>query len=169
MKFLGVTTLVALALLATFTVANWSVLTASTTLSFVAFEVQGQLGIILLGVVLVFAALFALYATVLRATMLLESRRHTQELATQRKLAESAESSRLSELRARIDDEFTQLRGLLTDIGNRIDNLAPSVRTSLEESANGLAAQIGEMDDKLDHVLAQGSATAYEPTKRPPP
>lgn len=168
MKFLGAITLVALAVLAIFTIANWSVLTASTTLSFVALEVQGPLGLILLAAVLLFAALFAVYAMALRATMLLESRRHTQELATQRKLAESAESSRLSDLGARIDSEFTQLRGLIGGIGDRIDNLGPAVRTSLEESANGLAAQIGEMDDKLDHALAHGGAGGHRP-ERPAP
>ena len=166
MRLLGAFILVALALLATFTVANWSVLTMPTTLSFAAFEVEGPLGLILVGVVLVFAALFAVYATALRAAMLLESRRRTQELETQRKLADSAESSRLNDLRTQIESEFTRLRGLLEDIATRIDDLGPSMRTSLDESANGLAAQIGEMDDKLDHVL--GTA-GHAPGERPTP
>jgi len=168
MKVVAAVTLAALVVLLVFTAANWSVLTAFTTLSFVAFEVQGPLGLIMLGVILVFAALFAVYAMALRAAMLLESHRHNQQLAAQRELAESAESSRLSDLRARIDGEFTQLRGLIADIGNRVESLGPSMRTSLEESANGLAAQIGEMDDKLDHVLGQSSA-GHEPTERSAP
>jgi len=155
MKFLGAIILTALVLLAFFTLANWSVLTASTTLSFVVFKVEGPLGLTLLGVTLVMAALFTVHALAVRTAMLVESRRHSQELQTQRNVAESAESSRLSELRAQIDSEFSQVRSLVTDISARIDGVGPSLRTSLEESANGLAAQIGEMDDKLDRVLGR--------------
>jgi len=53
MNVLGAVILVALFLLAGFTLANWSVLTAPTLLSFVAFHVEGPLGVILLGVTLV--------------------------------------------------------------------------------------------------------------------
>jgi len=157
MKFLGATILAALVLLAFFTLANWSVLTASTTLSFVAFKVEGPLGLTLLGVILVMAALFTVHALALRTAMLVESRRHGQELQTQRSLAESAELSRLNELRAQIESEFSQVRILVTDLSARIDGVAPATRTSLEENANSLAAQIGEMDDKLDRVLARAT------------
>ena len=166
MRFLGAITLVALALLAIFTATNWSALATPMTLSFATVEVEGPFGLILVGVVLVFAALFSVYAMALRAAALLESRRRDQELAAQRKLADSAESSRLNELRAQIESEFSQLRGLIGDIGTRVDNLGPSMRTSLDESANGLAAQIGEMDDKLDHVL---DASGQAPSKPPAP
>lgn len=131
MGLLGIVILVALALLALFAAVNWSALTAPTLLSFVAFTVEGPLGVILLGFALAFALLFLGYAAMQRTAMLMESRRHAQELRAQRELAERAEASRLAELRAQIEREFAQ------------------VRTAIEESSNGLAASIGQIDEKL--------------------
>lgn len=144
MNFLGAIILAALLLLAVFTLANWSVLTAPTTLSFVAFNIEGPLGIILLGVTLVLVALFVLYALTLRTNMLLESRRLNQELQAQRKLAESAETSRINELRTLIDA--------------RMDEAEQSMKLAINEATNSLAALVGEMDDKIDRALARGGS-----------
>ena len=157
MNFLGAVILAALFLLAVFTLANWAVLTAPTMLSFVAFHVEGPLGVILLGVTLVLVALLALYALMLRTNMLMESRRHNQELQAQRRLAESAEASRLSELRAQIEQEFAQLRGSIGAVDARTDEVGQSMKQSLDEAANGLAALVGEMDDKIDRALARNA------------
>lgn len=155
MNILGAIILVALFLLAVFTLANWSVLIAPTTLSFVAFEIDGPLGVILLGITLALVALFALYAMALRTNMLMESRRHNQELQAQRKLAESAETSRIDELRTQIEREFAGLRERGGDAGGRIDTVEQSLRQSLNEATNTLVAHLGEMDDKLDRALAR--------------
>jgi uncharacterized integral membrane protein len=157
MNILGVVILVALFLLAVFTLANWSVLTAPTLLSFVAFDVEGPLGVILLGVTLVLVALFVLYALMLRTNMLMESRRYNQELQVQRKLAESAEASRLSDLRTQIADEFAQMRDAVGQADVRMDRVEQSMRQSMNEAANGLAALVGEMDDKIDRALARNA------------
>ncbi|OJY56286.1 hypothetical protein [Thiobacillus sp. 0-1251] len=157
MNVLGAVILVALFLLAGFTLANWSVLTAPTLLSFVAFHVEGPLGVILLGVTLVLVALFVLYALMLRTNMLMESRRHNQELQAQRKLAESAEASRLNELRAQVTHEFAQLRDAIGQADVHMDKMEQSMRQSMNEAANGLAALVGEMDDKIDRALARNA------------
>jgi len=142
MNILGAIILAALFLLAVFTLANWSVLTEPTTLSFVAFHIDGPLGVILLGAMLVLVALFALYALTLRTHMLMESRRLNQELQAQRKLAENAETSRINELRTLIDA--------------RMDAAEQSMKLAINEAANSLAALVGEMDDKIDRALARG-------------
>ena len=157
MNFLGAVILVALFLLAVFTLANWSVLSAPATLSFIAFEVDGPLGVILRGGTLVLVALFVLYALSLRTSMLMDSRRHNQELEAQRKLAESAEASRLSELRTQIGQEFAQLQGAIAARDARMDAMEQSMKQSLDEAANGLAALVGEMDDKIDRALARNA------------
>lgn len=155
MKFLGATILTALFLLTVFTLANWSAMVEPTLLSFVAFGIEGPLGIILLAATLIVTALFTLYALALRTNMLMETRRHNQELQAQRKLAESAETSRFNELRGQIEHEFAQLRGIIGDLDGRLDGVEQSLRKSLDESANSLAALVGEMDDKLDRALAR--------------
>jgi len=142
MNILGAIILAALFLLTVFTLANWSVLTEPTTLSFVAFNIEGPLGVILLGITLVLVALFALYALSLRTHMLMESRRHNQELQAQRKLAESAETSRFNALHTQIDA--------------RMDAAEQSLKLAINEAANSLAALVGEMDDKIDRALVRG-------------
>jgi uncharacterized integral membrane protein len=157
MNILGAIILVALFLLAVFTLANWSVLTATTTLSFIVFDVEGPLGVILLGAMVVLVMLFVVYALTLRTNMLMESRRHNQELQAQRKLAETAEASRLSELRAQVEHEFVQLRSAIGALDGQMDLHEQSLRQSLDEAANGLAAMVGEVDDKIDRVLARNT------------
>jgi len=155
MNFLGAVILVAMFVIAVFTLANWSVLSAPAALSFIVFEVEGPLGVILLGAMLVLVALFVLYALTLRTNMLMESRRHNQELQAQRKLAETAEASRLSELRAQIEREFAQLRTAIGAIDGQMDRHEQSLKQSLDEAANGLSALVAEMDDKIDRALTR--------------
>lgn len=155
MNFIGIVILLALFLLAVFTLANWAVLSASSTLSFIVFDVEGPLGVILLGAMLVLVALFVVYALSLKTGMLMESRRHNQELEAQRKLAETAEASRLSELRTQIEREFARLHDAIGGVDGRIDSHEQAMKQSLNEAANGLAALVAEMDDKIDRALAR--------------
>lgn len=157
MNFLGVVILVVLLLLAVFSLANWSVLSAPATLSFIVFDVEGPLGVILIGAMLVVVGLFTLYALTLRTNMLIESRHHNQELQAQRKLVETAEASRLSELRTQIEREFADVRATVGEVSRQIDRNEQSVKQTLDESANGLAALVAEMDDKIDRALARNA------------
>ncbi|ODU13349.1 MAG: hypothetical protein ABS91_01135 [Thiobacillus sp. SCN 64-35] len=155
MNILGVVIGVILLLLAVFSLANWPLFSAPATLSFIVFDVQGSLGVILLGVMLVLVGLFLLYALTLRTNMLMESRRHNQELQAQRKLAETAEASRLSEFRFQVEREFAAVRVTVGELGGQLEQNAQSMKQSLDEAANGLAALVGEMDDKIERVLAR--------------
>jgi len=160
MNFLGAVILVVLFLLVVFTLVNWSVLSAPATLSFIAFDVEGPLGVILLGAMLVLVALFVLHALTLRTGMLMESRRQNQALEAQRKLAETAEASRLSEMRTQIEHEFAQLHAAVGALDGQMQQHEDSMKRSLDEAANGLAALVAEMDDKVDRVLARNAADA---------
>lgn len=157
MIFFGVIILVILLVVAVFSLANWSVLSAPATLSFIVFDIEGPLGVILLGAMLVLVGLFVLYALTLRTKMLMESRRCNQELEAQRKIAETAEASRLSELRAQIEREFADVRVTVGEISGQMDRNVQSMQQSLDEAANGLAALVAEMDDKIDRVLARNA------------
>lgn len=159
MKPLGLLILLALLVLGAFVMANWGVLTAPTTLSLIVFSLQGPLGIILLVMMLVLALLFALYGMSLRTSMFVAGRQHAQELRAQRELAERAEASRVTELRAHFDREFEQLRGEVQAIGTRMtargDSMEQSLLKSLDETTKALSAYIGEVDDKLNRALAR--------------
>jgi uncharacterized integral membrane protein len=166
MKALGWIVLAALVLLAFFAVANWALLTAPATLDFLAFTVQGPLGLILLGTTLAFAALFAIYALSLRTSTLVEARRHTKELQAQRDLADKAEASRFTALGSSVEQEFARVRTLIEDSRAECRQHALSMEVSLKntlaETANEIFAHVGEIDDKLDR-LSPGSAARERP------
>lgn len=107
---------------------------------------------------LVMLALFILYALALRTSMLMESRRYNQELQVQRTLAETAEASRLGELRAQMAREFAELHAAIGQMEGLMDRHEQSMKQALDEAANGLAALVAEMDDRIDRALARGAA-----------
>jgi mannitol-specific phosphotransferase system IIBC component len=158
MKIVGPLILAGLVLLGIFTLANWGVLSAQTTLSFVAFSLEAPLGFLLLGVLLGFVALFTSYVLILRTTMLMDARRYARELEAQHQLAEKAEASRLNELRGQLDQQFAKLLETAeqsrTDLGARFEGMEAALRNSIEESSRSLSAYIGEVDDKIDRSLS---------------
>lgn len=162
MKILGTLIFVSLILLGVFALVNWSVLSASTTLSFIAFRIEAPLGISLLGIILLFLALFTVYVLILRTTMLMDARHYAREIKAQQQLAEKAEASRLNDLRSQLDHEFAQLQEAVekfrTDLGVRFEGMEQALRNSIEESNRSLSAYVGEVEDKLDRSLAHPPA-----------
>ena len=117
--------IVVLGLVALFAALNWSAFVAPTTLSFGVAEVQAPLGLILLGLLVLLTAVFLIYLVYLQTTVILEWRRHQKALEAQRELADQAEVSRFTELRAHLDTRLTEIEG-------------------------SLAAQLGEMRERLE-------------------
>jgi uncharacterized integral membrane protein len=163
MKVFGWILLLALVLLAVFTMANWSLFIAPATLDLLVFSVQGPLGVVLLGVTFVFIALFAIYALSLRAGALVDERRRTRELDAQRALADNAEASRFTALKTELDQQCATLRTSIdqarTQVLARTDALEASMAQSLNETANALFANIAQVDDKLDRVALRGGTS----------
>ena len=135
MKAIAIAVLLAVLLLVAFAALNWAALSMPSAVSFGVMQTQAPAGVIVLGFALAFAlALFA-YAAWQRTAQLIEERRVAREVADLRKLAENAEASRLHALRAELTTEFAALR------------------MTIDESANGIAAALGQLDDKLDGKL----------------
>ena len=159
MKVLGPLILVGLILLGVFTLANWGELSTPTSLSFLVFSVDAPLGFVLLGVILVFLALFTGYVLILRTTMLMDARHYAREIQVQQQLAQKAEASRLNELRSQLDREFAKLHETAdkarTDLAVRLEGMEQALRNTIEESGRTLSAYVGEVDDKLDHSLGR--------------
>ncbi len=136
-----------------FTVANWQAFTTPTALSLIFASVEAPLGLVLLGIVILLAALFLIYVVYLQSSVLFESRRHARELQAQRELAEDAESSRIHELRgffeAQLETLGQQAEQTTAELSLRLDQVAGDVRQSIEQCQNSLAASIAEIDDRL--------------------
>lgn len=139
--------LATLALVALFAAVNWTAIATPTELSLVVTTVQAPLGVILLALLVVEAAVFFVYVTALQAQRLADARRFGQSLQQQSQLAEKAEASRLTELRSLLETELAGLRA-------RLDAMEAELRRSVDESSNTLAAHIGEVEDKLDRQFA---------------
>jgi uncharacterized integral membrane protein len=144
-----------LALTALFAAVNWSAFTAPTTLSLVFSTVQAPLGLIMLAITTGIAVLFLVFIVYLQTSVLLEARRHAKELDAQRQLADQAEASRFTELRAFLNAELAKL-GTAHDQAKgellaRLERLEADTRSAVETSGNTLAAYIGELEDRLEH------------------
>ena len=145
---------VVVAMVAIFTFLNWSAFMSPTTLSagFTTFE--APLGLILLGVTGILTLLFLIYIVYWQSSALMESRRYSRDLQTQREIADNAEASRFNQLRSFLEGELRQLAtGNIeskTAILSRLDELERDLRSTIEQSANTLAACIGEFEDRFD-------------------
>ena len=135
-----------------FTVLNWGALAAPMALSLGVSTVQAPLGVVMLVALGLLALLFAAWAM----TMLAESHRQARELHTQRELADKAEASRFTELRSFVADEMQRMRH--------------ESRTALEQAANSLSAQMGEIEDRLVRGrTASGETTRADAGRLLPP
>ena len=134
----GLTFLLLLAVIALFALLNWSAFSTPTPLSLGLTTVQAPLGLIMLGLVTFLCVMFAGWVISLQAGSLMDARRQTKELQAQRDLADKAEASR-----------FTELRSVLLA---RIDRLQDETRLALDQSGNSVAAQVGELEDRLDRA-----------------
>jgi uncharacterized integral membrane protein len=141
--------LILVLLFGAFVVVNWSVFLAPTSLSLLVTSVQAPLGLLMLGVLAAVTAACGGTMVWWQARVLLETRRHTQELQAQRALADQAEASRFTALQGVIQAEVARL-------AERVDTSAGQTRQALQDSGNTLAAYIGEVEDKLDRALEPG-------------
>lgn len=137
-----------------FAAINWGAFVTPTTLSLIFLTVDAPLGLILLAIVAVLSVFFLVYVVYLQSSVLMESRRHGRELQAQRELAEQAEASRVSELRAFLQDELGELmdrtEASRAGVLARLDQLERELRVVVEQSGNTLAAYIGEVEDRLE-------------------
>jgi len=128
--------LLVLAAVVLFAAVNWHAIVTPTTVSLLVTDIQAPLGLVLLGIIVLITALFLIFVVYLQTTVLLDARRHSRELQTQRELADSAEASRFTELRSHLDTELRRL--------------SDEMRAAIEQSGNTLAAYIGELEDRLE-------------------
>ena len=141
-------------LLALFVAVNWAAFMAPTTLSMIFGTVQAPLGLVMLVITGFVAALFVAYALWLQGSVLMETRRMTRELDSQRQLADQAEASRFTELRALIETRLDAVTSAIADEragrSAEIARLGDELRLAIDQAANGHAAQLGELQDRLE-------------------
>ncbi|WP_296493706.1 LapA family protein [Rhodoferax sp.] len=153
MRIRSLLLLLVITLIAAFTVLNWSVFLANTTLSFGIATLQAPLGLIMLGLLIFVVAYCLVYVLYLQSNVLMDTRRNARELQLNRELADKAEASRFTELRGFLESGLKQNaeqdKAAQQALVARLDALENSLRTSVEQSGNSLSAYIGELEDRL--------------------
>lgn len=141
MRMRSVVLILVMALIALFAVLNWAVISQSTTLNLGLVQVQGPLGVVLLGLTALLALVFVFYVLYMQSSMLLEGRRQAKEMEQQRSLADQAELSRFTELRAYVQGELMNLdkrseeqqAQLLAKLERLEANLATTIEQALQK------------------------------------
>lgn len=162
MRLRTVLMIVVVAAIVLFGVLNWSAFTARTPLSLGLGSVEAPVGVMLLVPMALLTALFLIYVVYLQTSALLQGRRHARELQSHRELAEQAEASRFSELRAFLEAELKTLATRGEDskgeLLGRLDQLESELRAAVEQSGTSLSAYIGELEDRIERVTSAGAA-----------
>lgn len=156
MNFSTLIVVVVVAALAALALFNWPAISAVTPVSLGVAHVQASLGLLLLAFTAALGLLFIVHSIVQQTRAGAEARRHAKELAAQRDLADRAEASRFSELRAFLDTELrrieTQADERRLGLATRIDGLQGALLAKVDEATRTLSAYVGEVDDKLDRL-----------------
>jgi len=144
------------AVVAMFAVLNWSAFMSETTLSVGFTTVQAPLGLILLVITGLLALLFLIYVVYLQSSALLENRRQSRELQSQREVAENAEASRFYQLKTSLEEALREQSNQAAQFNNatlaRLEKLDRDLRVIIEQSSNSLAAYIGEVEDRVERA-----------------
>lgn len=144
-------------LLAVFAALNWSVLLTPAHLSLGVSDVQAPLGLMLLAALVIVVTLALLYLLVQQTRMTRALRQSECELRAQRELADKAEASRFSELQqhlGRLQAQWLERMDSVqaTVLAGQAERLQ-QLTQRLDQDGRSLAAQLGEIEDKLDRRL----------------
>ena len=166
----GMFLLLVCAAIVVFVGVNWTEMNRPTDLSLIFTEVRAPLGLVLLGLMALLAVMFVLLIAFTQGTVLVETRRHAKELAAQRELADKAEASRFTDLRAHLDKEVARLSEVVNNQSretlSRIDRAEMGLRERPIDSEIGRLVQTVENHnrdlhsrvDRLEMGLREGLA-----------
>jgi uncharacterized integral membrane protein len=156
-KLLTVVVISMLALLSLFALLNWSAVVTPAPLSIGFTTVNAPLGLIMLSAAGLLTAAFLAFIVYQQGVALVEARRSSRDLHAQAELAEKAEVSRFTDLRAYLESELRKIdersAAARADASARLDRLEGVILGKLAESENGLSAHVAEVEDKIDRVL----------------
>ena len=131
---------------------NWTALATPSQVELGLTTVQAPLGLIMLALTVLLGIFFIVYVLSLQSSVLLETRRHTKEMQAQRELADKAEASRFTELRAVLETQHQQGQAALME---RLQTLETRWEQQTKELENSTAAYFGQLEHQLKHNRAE--------------
>ena len=154
MNFRTICIAIIVALIAVLAAFNWTALSAPSAVSLGVTTIEAPLGLLMLALTTLLSVFFIAYVLWMQGSVLMEARRHAKEMQSQRDLADKAEASRFTELRAFLDAQHQQAHATLLA---RLDELESHLAARATESDNATAAYVGQ----LEHQLRTRSVDAY--------
>lgn len=153
MRFRTVLWIISILLLAGFVALNVDVFTQPNLLSLGFTTVNVPLGLLMLALLAVALIVFLGSTIYMRSRNVLEGRTHTRELNAQRELADKAEASRFTELRAYMEAQALTEKHRETALGtvmaDRFAQQQQVLLARMEQMDNTLAAHMGELEQRL--------------------
>ena len=153
MRFRTILMILAILLVAGFVALNVDEFTRVSVLSLGVTTIQLPLGLVMLALLIATVLIFMASALYTQSKYALEARTHTRELNTQRELADKAEASRFTELRAYLEEqtlaEQRRESALGTVLADRFAQQQQVLLARMEQTDNTLAAYMGQLEDRL--------------------
>lgn len=172
MRFRTLLLIALILLIAAFVALNFESILQPTTLYLGVTNVQAPLGLAMLGMLVAVLVVFLLALVYFQTTHLMEVRRITREANEQRTLADKAEASRFTELREFLRTELqiaaTRDVTLSEQVIQKMDSVRAALATTIEQTGNGISANLGEIEDRLDRQLPPRSEVAHAPASAAP-
>lgn len=140
MKIRSLLLVLFLVLVVAFVALNLEQILQPTSLNLGLATIQAPLGLAMLSLLALALLVFAVALAYLQTTHLMELRRAMKDVAEQRGLADQAEASRFTALQQSMRTEFQGLKLVV------------------EQTGNGLAASLGELEDRLERQQKPPSA-----------
>lgn len=158
MRFRTILLVLAILLLAGFVALNVDVFTLPSPLSLGFTTINVPLGLVMLALLVATLVIFLVSTLYMQSRHVLEARTHTRELNAQRELADKAEASRFTELRAYLEAQVVAEQQRETALGTVLaDRFAQQQQVLLarmEQTDNTLAAYMGELEQRLAQPAA---------------
>ncbi len=159
LRAFALTLMLAFALLLLLVTLNWSAFAAPTALSLGFTEISAPLGMVMLVFTAVVSGMFVVYIVFQQAGVILDARRFAKEGKVQRELADRAEASRFTELRTMLEGELRRIEAQgaasTRELSARMEQSERGLQDKLAEATRTTSAYLGEIEDKLDRVLAR--------------
>lgn len=162
MRAFALTLILAIALLLLLVTLNWPAFAAPIPLSLGFTEISAPLGMVMLAFTAAISALFVVYILFQQAGAIMDARRFAKEGKVQRELADKAEASRFTELRTLLEGELRRIEAQgaasTRELAARLEQSEHTLQEKLAEATSTTSAYLGEIEDKLDRVLARAHA-----------
>jgi uncharacterized integral membrane protein len=135
-----------LILIGVFAALNWPQFNTDFPLWLGFTTVVAPLGVVMLALLGVVVVLLLIE----QGAAFAESRRYSREIDAQRRLADNAEASRYTELRAYLAEEMARSEQRTSTLLGRVDSLEREMRSALDRQSSQLAAVLSDRPRRAD-------------------